>query len=70
MTREDHKKYAIGHGYFWMPCPICGTEFGGHEAGEAALWHDPGWGTAVCPKRSCQFWGRASAKRHNRDFVI
>lgn len=18
-------------GYFWMPCPVCGEEFGGHE---------------------------------------
>ena len=22
---------ALG-GYFWIPCPICGRNFGGHEA--------------------------------------
>lgn len=26
--RED---YANKHGYFWLPCPICGEYFGGHE---------------------------------------
>lgn len=23
--------YAGLHGYFWLPCPICGNHFGGHE---------------------------------------
>lgn len=23
--------YAFFHGYFWMPCPLCGDFFGGHE---------------------------------------
>ena len=23
--------YANLMGYFWLPCPVCGIEFGGHE---------------------------------------
>lgn len=43
-------------GYFWLPCPLCGQPFGGHE------WHDvdglssivnvpgnPGSGRGICP---------------------
>lgn len=30
-VRFLHKKYARLNGYFWLPCPVCGKEFGGHE---------------------------------------
>lgn len=26
-----HKWYAKITGYFWLPCVLCGKEFGGHE---------------------------------------
>lgn len=26
-----HRLYAKIFGYFWLPCPICWKEFGGHE---------------------------------------
>lgn len=26
----EKAKAAVG-GYFWLPCPCCGEEFGGHE---------------------------------------
>jgi hypothetical protein len=29
--RRAHRAYAHAFGYFWIPCPICGIEFGGHE---------------------------------------
>jgi hypothetical protein len=46
--------YARLRGYFWLPCPLCGQEFGGHE------WRyensfgiipsgKPGIGLAICP---------------------
>jgi hypothetical protein len=48
--------YATIFGYFWLPCPVCGKNFGGHE------WKDdnsvytgkgddgyPYQGTGVCP---------------------
>lgn len=53
MPRLVHQFYAWLAGYFWLPCPICGEYFGGHE------WRDPravlyddggGRGTGVCAK--------------------
>lgn len=29
--RIAHKIYARMFGYFWLPCPVCGKHFGGHE---------------------------------------
>lgn len=29
--RKINKWYANMLGYFWIPCPICGNNFGGHE---------------------------------------
>jgi len=31
--RFCHKIYAWLMGYFWLPCPLCGEMFGGHESG-------------------------------------
>lgn len=30
-TRWMHHLYANLNGKFWLPCPRCGREFGGHE---------------------------------------
>lgn len=50
LPRFLHKWYAFLFGYFWLPCPICGEDFGGHEwtHGEALMtsWNT---GTGVCP---------------------
>ena len=46
--------YAFIHGYFWLPCPICGQYFGGHEwktdspNAFVQLADDTG-GTGICP---------------------
>lgn len=32
MSRFLNKIYAKAFGYFWLPCPVCGKHFGGHEA--------------------------------------
>lgn len=29
--RAANRAYALVGGYFWLPCPLCGQEFGGHE---------------------------------------
>ncbi|GAG45815.1 unnamed protein product, partial [marine sediment metagenome] len=29
--RFVHRIYADLTGYFWLPCPLCGEMFGGHE---------------------------------------
>lgn len=26
-----HCRYARAFGFFWLPCPLCGREFGGHQ---------------------------------------
>lgn len=58
-TRERRaaKRYARAHGYFWLPCPLCGEEFGGHEwmhsstpELSAIIQTDtPGVGRGICP---------------------
>ncbi len=29
--RAAHQAFAYLGGYFWLPCPLCGEHFGGHE---------------------------------------
>lgn len=29
--RGLHHQLASDWGFFWLPCPLCGHEFGGHE---------------------------------------
>lgn len=29
--RAGAAAFARAHGYFWLPCPLCGIHFGGHE---------------------------------------
>lgn len=28
-----NRAYAFLFGYFWLPCPLCGFHYGGHEWG-------------------------------------
>jgi hypothetical protein len=37
LPRWVHRLYAFVAGYFWLPCPVCGRMFGGHEAGNVAV---------------------------------
>lgn len=62
--RTVHEVFARTLGYFWLPCPLCGTSFGGHE------WRDidakpstipdpesgPGYSKGICP--ACTRAGR------------
>lgn len=44
-NRLWNKFYAWVAGYFWLPCPVCGRSFGGHE------WKDiPGHQNSVPTK--------------------
>lgn len=31
--RRLHQLYAFLLGFYWLPCPLCGREYGGHEHG-------------------------------------
>ena len=42
--------WANWGGYFWLPCPICEQNFGGHEP-SGTLMKTQGSGTSVC--RNC-----------------
>ena len=43
--------WAFLMGYFWLPCPICNKNFGGHEWSESLMidWGE-GEGEGTCPK--------------------
>lgn len=50
--RRFNKWYAKTNGYFWLPCPSCGKEFGGHERSEGAYSSIPiskSKATGICP---------------------
>lgn len=54
--RWFHQWYALSIGYFWIPCPLCGHHFGGHEAGDIgglpssiAAPGKPNTGCLICP---------------------
>lgn len=54
MPRAAAKLYADLNGYFWLPCPICGEHFGGHEGGKESVPSDrPYIGRVVCNKPEC-----------------
>lgn len=42
LPRTFHRLYAKIVGYFWLPCPICGRYFGGHE------WQE---GCSICSEQ-------------------
>ena len=59
--RWYHAVRAFLSGYFWLPCPICGKNFGGHEwrvgdgsdiwsGSEAEGMAAPSGGEGVCPR--------------------
>ncbi len=52
---------ALLGGYFWLPCPLCGKKFGGHE-NSGTLMTSYSRGVCVCKK--C----KAEADRQNTEF--
>jgi hypothetical protein len=61
--RFFHWLYAHLFNYFWLPCPICGKNFGGHEwKPEATLFNSYHAGEGVC--QNCA----EEAQKRNRKF--
>lgn len=57
IPRWVHHLYALLAGYFWLPCPVCGRHFGGHEWRDrdglpAQVAHPayPATHVAICPQ--------------------
>ncbi len=66
-TRILNRAYAFINGYFWLPCPICGEMFGGHEVNGGGLmtdW-DRGWTRGKCVCVKCV----SIAHERNMDFM-
>lgn len=49
-SRRRERVYARRHGYFWLPCPLCGDYFGGHELrrGVIPYENDPSLFAGIC----------------------
>lgn len=56
LPRFIHRVYAFMMGYFWLPCPICGRYYGGHEikSKTSILYTSLCGGKCVCPSRGCE----------------
>ncbi len=57
LPRWIHRWYAWVAGYFWLPCPVCGREFGGHEVGSVSVpdpSRSPSAGLIACNKHSAE----------------
>ena len=51
MPRWFNRFYAFLFAYFWIPCPLCGKNFGGHECfDDNTLYINYNEGESVCPK--------------------
>ena len=42
--------YAYIFGYYWLPCPLCGKNYGGHESFGGGIYLGNGEGKMVCSK--------------------
>ena len=56
--------YADLMNYFWLPCPVCGENFGGFECGDEALMETRSKGWCVCSKAACVAAAVASRQAH------
>jgi hypothetical protein len=67
LPRIIHRIYAGTFGYFWLPCPICGENFGGHETRwrHGVLYTEPGKGWMTCTKLECAM----EAKRRSEPII-
>jgi len=45
-ARRRHGKVCLTHGFFWIPCPLCGSPYGGDESRLVVLG-DPSLRTSI-----------------------
>ena len=77
-SREVARLRAQSGGYFWLPCPLCDREFGGHEWRSVGghvefIPNNPGvdlTGTGICPDctaagAGCRAWVAVTPRRLN-----
>jgi len=66
-NRALNRTYARLNDYFWLPCPLCGQAFGGHEWVPNNEYHTietvPGRGQCICPDCGAKREAKALKKR-------
>ena len=55
MFRLYHKLYAKLFHYYWLPCPVCGKFYGGHEVKEIVSIAIDGCNKQICPSQKCAY---------------
>jgi hypothetical protein len=65
----EHLKATIG-GYFWLPCPICGEYFGGHEKDSGSWYQGQGGGAVVCVNCSKEGEARGRIESKKEGMII
>lgn len=68
--RNLHRRHADRHGYFWLPCILCGRPYGGHESGDSVPDPTGGPGTGVTICSQCTRAGRGWRVPHPIEAVI
>jgi hypothetical protein len=67
-----HQRYARRHGYFWLPCVLCGKPYGGHQSGgsipDPTYPEHSGRGITICPR--CTRAGRSWRVAHPLETVL
>ena len=70
--RGLHRAYAYLRGYFWLPCILCGREYGGHEwNGDSVYTNMPNaagctvhYARGICPQ--CSRAGKGERATYER----
>ena len=68
--RAFHHRYATRHGYFWLPCVLCGRPFGGHESGDSIPDPTGPTGAGICICSQCTPAGRGWHIPHPIEGII
>lgn len=68
IIRWLNKWYANWFGYFWLPCPLCGEFFGGHEGIFVGLRGNQKAVCSECGKKIENDGGEKSNNRRQRFF--
>ena len=67
LPRWFNRYYAFLTGYFWLPCPLCGKMFGGHEwfdGNSLMVSYYKSWGVcSLCGKKAREMNTQIYGKR-------
>lgn len=66
--RFVHRLWAWLRGYFWIPCPICSREFGGHERKGGLLYLEHPLYTDGTSMLVCRNCGKEALARNKANY--